>query len=292
MPSPAGSAASTEPLPTPPLSAEQAITLARRWIVGSWLLNAVLFGLVIVATVWGYVSGLGLAPGFAVGVLYFVVLVAGVQSRQLVLAAVPLIAAGDFVEAEQQLGQSLRSFSLLRSTKLIGLQQLATLRHAESKWADAARICRELSNRRGGTGRPGSGFDVQNRLMLAESLVELGDVHGAGVELLGLASLQLDLRETLLLTLVRLDVQSRMGHWEAMMADPQATMNLIELMPTVPAARAYALMALAADRVKAAGWRALFARRATLLMDANDIVANRPIVREALTAFAPAPAVG
>lgn len=262
----------------PPITADRAITLARRWIIGSWLFNALMITVVVGATFVGFARGIGAGPGLLAGLVWLVVLMASIRARRLAFEAIPMIVAGEFGQAEEHLGQSLRTFSLLKSAKLLGLHQLAMLRHAQAKWGDAAKLCRELLAR---GKNAGNDFNVQNRLMLAESLVELGDTGGAGVELLGLSSMRLDLRETLVLTQIRLDLQAHLGHWHAMMAGVQANVGMVELMPTALAARSYALLALAAKRVGDEAWHALLARRATLLVDADLLVKQRPFLRDA-----------
>ena len=267
--------------PTQPISADRAITLARRWILGAWLFTAVMITVVAAATFVGFSRGMGAGPGLFAGLVWLGVIIASIRSRRLAFEAMPLIVAGEFGLAEDQLGQSLRSFSLLSSSKLIGLHQLAMLRHAQSRWADAAKLCRELLTRGGRhTAIGNTEFDVQNRLMLAESLIELGDTAGAGAEMLGLSGLRLDLRQTLLLTQIRLDLQAGLEHWHPMMATPRTTIGLIELMPAAMAARCYALLALAAKRIGAGQWLSLLLRRSILLSLSDPLVERRPFLRE------------
>lgn len=272
------------PVPLMQITAERAIALFRWWLRLGVAFNVLMIAAVLATSVVGYRQGLGSTPAFAAAAVWLGVLIFSARSRQLVFDAAPLIAAGEFGLAEDRLSQSLRSFSVLRSTKLLGLQQLALLRHAQARWADAAKLSRELLDRQRGTDR---GLDVPSRLMLAESLVELDDIGAAGIEVGRLSTQRMGLRETLMLTQLQLELQARTGRFADMMRHPHATLGLVELMPPVNGARCHALLALAARKLGRDEWRAFLAKRATLLIDADNIVASRPFLRDALDLIDP-----
>ena len=265
------------------ISADRAIALARWWLRLGAAFNVLMIAAVFATSVIGFRQGYGSLPAFVASMVWFGVLVISVRARRLVIDAVPLIAAGEFGLAEDRLSQSLRTFSVLRSTRLLGLQQLAMLRHSQSNWADVAKLCRELIDRQ----RPGErNLDLPSRLMLIEALVELGDVGRAQYEIAAIATARLGLRETLLLTALRLEAQVRAGQWSEATRHLDATLALVELMPPAVLARSHALLSLAAKRQGLAEWHQLLARRALLLSDAKTLTNGRPFLEEAFEGVA------
>jgi hypothetical protein len=82
--------------------------------------------------------------------------------------------------------------------------------------------------------------------------------------------------------LVQLDYESRLQAWDSMIArgSMYQRLQLIELMPTVNAARAQALMALAAIKIGRQDWAQWLRGRAELLVDAKELIAERPFLSE------------
>jgi hypothetical protein len=260
------------------ISADRAIALARWWLRLGAAFNVLMIAAVFATSVVGFRQGFGSLPAFVAAIVWFGVLIISARARRLAIDAVPLIAAGEFGLAEERLSQSLRTFSVQRSTRLLGLQQLAMLRHSQSNWSEVAKLCRELIDRQ----RPRErNLDVPNRLMLAESLVELGDVRSAQHEIAAISTVRLTLRETLMLTTLRLEAQVRAGLTADVTRHLEATLALVELMPPSASARSHAFLALAAKRQRMAEWHRLLARRALLLADLDSLVATRPLLREA-----------
>ena len=266
------------PAPLLQITADRAIALARWWLRLGTAFNVLMVAAIFVTSVVGFRQGFGSGPAFLAALVWLGVLMFSVRARRLAIDAVPLIAAGEFGLAEDRLSQSLRSFSVLRSTRLLGLQQLAFLRHSQSNWADVAKLCRELIDRQ----RPAERIiDVPSRLMLAEALIELGELPAAAREIAALAARRLVLRDTLMLTHLRIELQVAAGHFAGAMNRPEATLGLIELLPPAVAARSHALLALAAKRLGQDDWHAFLQRRAALLDDVERLVAARPFLREA-----------
>jgi hypothetical protein len=90
----------------------------------------------------------------------------------------------------------------------------------------------------------------------------------------------LNLNESLTLQLLQLDYGSRIGAWDAMLQGLSLKVQLSELMPTLNAARSQALLALAALKSNQAELAQWLRRRAELLVDPQQIAADRPIVAE------------
>jgi hypothetical protein len=279
----------TNPTSPPPLleiTTRRAIALVRRWRWLSILMRVALI-LILGGAVYAYERGGGFLVMAGMFVLWTAVASLNARTRKLAFDAGQHFAAGEFDLAEDRLTQSLTSFTLAGSSKQMGLQQLALLRHAQSRWDDAAALARAfLSGRR----RADARTDVPSRLVLAESLLEMGDLDAVSRELYELSRLRLNLRETLTLTQLRLDLLSRRGDFAGMFVQPHATVSLVELMPAPVAARCHAMLALAALRLGKPDWLGWLAARARLLGDLAPILETRPHLREAFPDTDPATA--
>jgi hypothetical protein len=262
------------------ITAQAAISRFRRDLT----LGAVVKALLLVAALGLVLLGPRLVSSTALTVL--MTAVAGVwvaltfssaKGSRLAALSTPLIAAGQFDEAERQLDLALRSFSLFRTAKLLGLHHLAALRHAQRRWSDAAALCRALLGQRLGHMQ---GLSKPTRLMLADALLELGDVHGAYEALAGLYTQRLRLSEVLTLLAVQLDYESRVGAWDRMMDQVMSKVQLAELMPTAHAAQTQALLGLAARKTGRRDWAEWLRARAELLTDVEKLVKDRPVLWE------------
>lgn len=264
------------------LSAESAISRFHRDVTLSALLRTLL---VVGATV---AMGLNLFQAMKLGGLILLVAVAAlwvllsyrsVQGTRLAAESPLLIAAGDLEAAEEQVEKALRSFSLFRSSKLLSLHHLALLRHAQRRWRDSAILCRTLLSQRLGTMRS---IAKPCRLLLADALLEIGDLPNAYLTIAALYQERLTLSESMNLLLVQLDYESRIGAWQSMLPRGRTyrQLELAELMPATNAARAQALMALAAKRLGRSDWTTWLVRRVELLADPADLVAERPLLGE------------
>lgn len=226
-------------------------------MIGPALLKMLALGLVICAWVWlSFTSAKG--------------------SR--IAADSPLlIASGQYEEAEQRIDQAIGTFSLFQAVKLQALHQLAILRHAQHRWQESATLCRALVSRRLGQSRV---FSRQAMLLLGESLLEMDDLPGAYQAIVALYGQQLSLGEVLHLLLAQLDYESRLGAWDRMMQAAPSKVQLAELMPAQQAARAQALLALAAKKTDQSDWFNWLRQRAQLLADPQTLCADRPILKE------------
>lgn len=265
------------------LSAQSAISRFRRDLTlgallrGALLLTALIaMGLNLVPTAVKFDGTLVL---LAVGVVWVVLSYQSVRGTRLAAESPMLIAAGDLEAAEEQIEQALRSFSLFRSAKVLSLHHLALLRHAQRRWQDSALLCRTLLGQRLGTMRS---ITKPSRLVLADALLELGDVPGAYRVLTELYRERLSLTESMNLLLVQLDYESRIGAWSSMLPPGgiYPRLQLAELMPATNAARAQSLMALAALRLGRHDWAEWLRKRAELLADPAELVKERPALSD------------
>ncbi len=199
------------------------------------------------------------------------------KGRQVATDVPGLIASGQFDEAETALAKSLQAFSIFRSGKLSALHSLALLRHTQRRWREAAMLCQAVLSQRLG---PLDSIGRPTRLILADSMLELGDLQGAYDALSRLYDQRLSLNEVLKLLLIQLDYESRTGAWPAMMAHMMSKVELAELMPAEAAARVQALLAVAAGRIGRPDCATWLRRRAELLADPSRLAADRPVLAE------------
>jgi hypothetical protein len=265
------------------ISAESAISIFRRDLTLGAFLRAALLGGAFACVAMNLipvakpVDGTVLLMG--IGFVWLVLSYRSMKGQRLAAESPSLIAAGHFDEAEQQIEAALRSFSLFRSAKVLSLHHLALLRHAQKRWQEAASLCRALLSQKLRTLR---GIDRPSRLLLADALLELGDVQGAYVALSSLYNERLSLGEAMNLLAVQLDYEARIGAWEAMLPKGAAykRVQLAELMPAASSARAQAFMALAAKRTARPDWAAWLRSRAQLLDNPSELIRDRPMLSE------------
>jgi hypothetical protein len=260
------------------LSSTSAISIFRRELTLGMLLRGLLGCLAL--NLWPSgksIDGSLLLVGL--GMLWMVLSYRSVKGQRLAAESPSLIAAGHFDEAEQQIEEALRSFSLFGGVKMLSLHHLALLRHAQKHWQDSADLCRTLLKQKFGAIQ---GIARPSRLLLADALLELGDVRGAYAALAALYQERLSLGEAMNLLLIQLDYESRLGAWEAMLPRGMAykRVQLAELMPAASSARAQAFMALAAHKTGRPEWAAWLRARAELLADSTEISKERPVLAE------------
>ena len=261
------------------IPAEAVITRVRRDITLSAMLKTLIIGLAIATFVMR--GSMGVAHLLVLALLGFTWIVLSYRSAigsRLAVDSQSLIAAGRYDAAEEQIEQVLGAFSLFRTSKVLGVHQLAVLRHAQQRWADAAVLCRALLGRR--LGKSIKGVNKQCRLMLADAMLELGDTGAAHEALAGLYQQRLTLAEAVNLVAVQADFHGRAGNWAELAAGIGTKVQLAELMPAKQAARTQALLALAAKKTGRAEWASWLTRRAELLADVQELCARRPILWE------------
>ncbi|MCC6424887.1 MAG: hypothetical protein IT447_15550 [Phycisphaerales bacterium] len=215
-----------------------------------------------------------------VGGIWLALSYQSMKGSRLAARSPSLIAMGDFDEAERQIEEALRSFSIFRAAKLMSLHHLAMLRHAQRRWQESAMLAKAVLRQRLGALR---GLSRSMRLILADSLLEMDDTHGAYQAISGLYNERLALGEAMNLQLVQLDYLWRIRAWQEMFHNVAAKVQLAELMPTGGAARSQALMALAARKVGREDWTAWLMERAQLLVDPFQLVLERPVLAELWT---------
>ncbi len=262
------------------LSAESAIHRFRRDLTVSTLLKSVLIGIALAALLIGPMIG-GMRDGsfvlLVVGVLWLVLSFRSVRGSRIAAGSPSLIASGQFDAAEERIVEALHSFSLFRSVKLLSLHHLAMLRHAQRRWDETIALSRALLRQRLGSA---SELGKSASLILADSLLETGDLRGAHDCLVRLYEQRLMLGQALSLLSVQLEYLARIGAWDQMLEQVQTRVQLAELMPTESAATVQALLALAARKTARENWCDWLRRRAELLVDPALLIERRPVLGE------------
>lgn len=261
------------------LSADAAISRVRRDLtLGLVLRIALLTGALLAVVMAPFSSNLdGGLLLLVIGGLWLALSYQSMKGSRLVARSPSLIATGNFDEAERQIEKALRSFSIFRAAKLLSLHHLAMLRHAQHRWPEAAVLARTVLRLRLGALH---GLSRSMRLILADSLLEMNDTHGAYESIAGLYNQRLALGEAMNLQLVQLDYLWRIRAWQEMFNNVAAKVELAELMPTGGAARAQALLALAARKIGREDWACWLIERVQLLVDPPQLVRERPVLAE------------
>jgi tetratricopeptide (TPR) repeat protein len=254
--------------------AEKAIRTLRRDQTIAWILKGTLFGTAIFLTL--VAPNIGVTVFLCLMGLWMGLNVYNARGTYLAVDSPSLIASGQYDEAEQEIERIIRSFWLFRSFKLMSLHHLAVLRHAQRRWRDSVLLSQALLRQRLTT-MPA--IARTTRLMMADSLLELGDLAGAHQALMSLYVQKLTLVEAMNLLVVQLDYESRLGAWSSMMRNISYKVQLAELMPGTSSARAQAMLALAARQTGALEWSTWLTRRVELLVDINELMAHRPILK-------------
>jgi hypothetical protein len=247
------------------INAKAAISRARRDITVGTLIKASLISAAALCLVLGPLLG----AQFNATLVLLMILVIGivvsfrsVRGTRLGTDFPSLLARGQYDIAESRLEQSLQSFSIFKTVKLMHLHQLAMLRHAQNRWDDAAMLCRTLLNHRAGSS---NGLSKSSYLMLADSLLEMGDLAGAHESLMRLYQHRLSLGEALRLLLVQLEYEHRVGATSYMLHGLESKVQLAELMSATQASRALTLLARAAADAGRQDWSRWLGERAKLL---------------------------
>jgi len=267
------------------LSAQVAIVRFRRDVLISRLAGVLLLALAVAAIVagagdeqsgWGRsITGGGLLAALMAFFLYQGY--RDLQSSRRAADWPAMIATGRFEQAERQIDLSLRTFSLYRRVKVLSLHNLALLRHAQQRWDEAAILCRAVLDQQVPMARA---LAKPSRLLLADSLLQAGDLGGVYDSLARLYDQRLSLAEAMTLLQLQLDYSWRVGAYEAMLAGLPAKVQLSELMPSALAARAQAFLALAAHRLGRADQASWLGRRVKLLVDPDRFAGEMPGIVE------------
>lgn len=217
-----------------------------------WLDNLVrrAFGVaIVVACLFVLFSGGGGGSTSAVLIIAIVaawILVSATSAR--ISRDLPRISAlieSDPGEAETLIGEGLRRRALLRWVRLLLYHRLAMLRHRQQRYAESAAISAAVLAYPLG---PAKQAEAHLLLMLAESCLRLGDVHGAYAALVRLHGMKLSLTEALQRLALQTQYEVTIGADQSSLWRVHDKVRLSELMPAAQTGAVNAMLALAAQR--------------------------------------------
>jgi hypothetical protein len=216
---------------------------------------------------------LGLLVLATAGLSWFVLLARSLQRAQRWRQATRLVRLHRTAEAVTLLQNILRQFSLLRANQLRAMVQLGRIAGAQGNHATTVALAREVL-RHSLTRR--KHLDVQASLLLAGSLMELGDTDAAGRALGLLDGRSLRLEEQLAMLPVLLRWQVLCGKDAQATAHLERKVQLACLLEAPQACQVHVLLAVAARRQQMHAAGSFLLRRAALHYDLNALARENP----------------
>lgn len=174
--------------------------------------------------------------------------------------------------------------SLLRPATVTALAVLAGALARQQRHAEAAQLAAYVLSR---SERLLAWDRAGVQMLLAESLLWLGQLEAARVSMMPLYGPRLPLADSLALLLLQLRVEARMGAWPSMLERLGSKVDMVELMPAQPSALGHALLGLAAARSGLEQWAHWLWRRTELLCDWEALFAREPALANLGAGFAP-----
>lgn len=216
--------------PPAPVPARADVLAFRRSLATGLVARTLLTTAVVIASVL-LVFRLGnpsLASGLLFGTLavYLLLTWRSVVGARAALAAPEHLARGELEQAESVLRRSLRSFTLFPLQRASELYHLAALRQGQGRVTDAAELAQEVLRAR----KVPPQIATWSRLVLFESLVELGNTADAYPQLQALWQTPLSQSESVRLLAARLRYESDVGAHAHVLLELPEKLVLIDLM--------------------------------------------------------------
>ena len=249
------------------MRADQIVHSVDRGVLMARICRIAWFGLLILSILIG--PALGSSAAVTVQVVLFLAMwvgltAGGMRQSRVAMQWPVMIAQGQIEQAEEQIDQALRRFTVLSSVKLLGLHHLARIRLGQKRWADAATLSRGLLRY---PLRTMPGLSTASYQILAEASMRLGDLSSAFVALQQLRRQKLPLDQSLGVLLLETVYLARIGAWPSLMDGIKSKLRLAELMPADGAAMTQGLLAVAAQRRGREDWATYLRSRCDLLTD-------------------------
>lgn len=277
---------------------DQAIRRVSRDMFLMWAVHLLLAGGVMVAMMVGSVTSMSPVLLAAIPCTLWVLLAFnGMREARNAMNWPGLIAAGRLEEAEKQIENAIRAFSLVRSVKLLSLHQLAVVKMAQRKWSDAVAISGAVLQIR--TGKDES-LTRAALLVMASASVQTGELPLAFQAIGRLRAMQLTLDEQLALLAAECAYMARIGAWSELLRGIDQKARLAELMPCLVAAQTQAYLLLAAKKSQRQDWADYLMGRVELLTEGagedgvplrNRLISEEPLLAELWSERAPQEAV-
>lgn len=179
----------------------------------------------------------------AIGLTWSLLVMRSLRQAHLMRHAAMLISQGQPAQAVPFLAQTLEQFSIFRLSKLVAIQYLMEMAYAQHDYSAAARLagevlCHRFARRKGMAGRA--------CLLLADSLMEMGDADGAAAALSHLHGRQLGVGEQLQLLPVLLRWQMMSGKYAEALDRLEQKVQLAALLDAESACLVHVLLSAAA----------------------------------------------
>ena len=170
--------------------------------------------------------------------------------------------------AESILARTLRRWPLQPSVRLLLYHRLATLRHRQGRFAEAAVICQTVLAQRLRRARHARSHML---LILAESRLMCGDWMGTYGALHVLHQSRLSLTEVLQLLAIQIRYEVTSGQDQAALFRISRKIPLVELMPMPQCGAVHALLAQSAERAQNETLATWLRERADLLCSSTEL---------------------
>lgn len=177
------------------------------------------------------------------GFVWFLLVMRSLQQGQLMRQASILISQGRASQAIPFLAMTIEQFSVFRLPKLIALQHLMEMAYARKEYAAAQRLAGEIV--RYGLARR-KGLTSRACLVLADSLLELGETEAAGQALSWLHGRKLTMSQRLQLLPILLRWQMIEGKYAQAVDNLEEKVHLAALLNCEQACLVHVLLAAAA----------------------------------------------
>ena len=273
----------------PPNGAEigaQRVGLARRRLaLARWtqmlLLLAVGFGLAV-----GALIGLDWLVWIALvlAMLWVFLVVRSARLLRRVREAWGALQIGRPDMAEARALEALQAPTLLRPVTHSALMVLAAAAAKQARHEEAAQLAAFVLSR-------GERLLVGDRagaqMLLAESLLVMGQLQGARAAMMPLYAMRLSLNDAVRLLLLQLRLEAQLGAYGSMLDRLGAKIDMADLLPGPESAIAQALLGLAARRSGLIDWAQWLWRRVNLLADWATLGAREPVLAGLGAGFAP-----
>ncbi len=216
--------------------------------------------------------------GIAAAVVWVFLGVSAAKLGRRVREASALASVGRADLAEGRARETLDSFCLLRPVTLGAAAVLARVRASQGRHDDAARLAAFVLDR---PEKALTGEKRGLRLLLADSLISLGNAEQARLALLPLyqpasGDERLALADALRLLYLQLRVEAALDQWQAIYSRLASSLPMVELMPSADMVRSTALLLRAVDEAGDEAWASFLAHRVRLLGDVDAIEADEP----------------
>lgn len=243
---------------------------------------ALQFGFLTIVVLAGILSPIGIQIGqmdagtfviVGISLVWFLLVMRSLSQGQYIRQAAVLISQGRALQAVPFLALILEQFSVFRLPKLIALQHLMELAHTQKDAPATVRLAGEIL-RHGLAWR--KGIARRACLVLADSLMELGDADAAGAALVRLHGLKLTVNERLQLLPILLRWQMMNSKHSQAVQNLEEKVQLAALLSAEQACLVHVLLAAAAGYCGLRDVSRFLLRRAGLHYNLQSLAQRNP----------------